>query len=321
MRSSRYNYKYRAFTSELQEIEKRYFQEVVENSRLQKIEEKLKNSIVTGKRNHFKRLKTGQAQLNMKKVKIAETNKIKELFQKQREKLEKISSQLNLIREQRRHFLEKISTKDESCKEVQARILGLEESCRKNESSLKNIFQEQKLLGGKATKLKESRETLQKKSNLAALDKLKQQIAEKNMQKAALEQLLKSSKLRYKELCGRIEESEEREKAKKSELDSLQKKEKKALALLQKLEWDSLDLTKEQELLQQRQKDLYRKQETRKNELQGLEKDLQKNKSRLKFLKESEDELSFYARGVRAVMNNYIKNPSDKGIFGRLLIL
>ncbi len=313
--------KYRAFTSELQEIEKTILFKKwwKNNSRLQKIEEKLKkNSIVIQeKETILKRLKNRTSTVkHEEKLKIAETNKIKELFQKQREKLEKISSQLNLIREQRRHFLEKISTKDESCKEVQARILGLEESCRKNESSLKNIFQEQKLLGGKATKLKESRETLQKKSNLAALDKLKQQIAEKNMQKAALEQLLKSSKLRYKELCGRIEESEEREKAKKSELDSLQKKEKKALALLQKLEWDSLDLTKEQELLQQRQKDLYRKQETRKNELQGLEKDLQKNKSRLKFLKESEDELSFYARGVRAVMNNYIKNPSDKGIFG-----
>jgi chromosome segregation protein len=312
---------YRDLSHNLKEIEKTILaKRWWDNNRLlQKINDELGKIYVTlqEKKGSLEALRNRISAIEQQEnLKLAEINEVKELYQEQKEKLEKLQGQLNLIQEQKKYSGEKTLIKEEACKEVLGRISGLEETCRKNEAELKSVLLEQEQLGDKASGLKAALEELQKKTSLTALDELRQQKAEKNLQKAALGQFLESTRLRSQELWGRINEFEEREKSKNGDLDSLQKIENEAVASLQRLKWDRLDKNKEYELLEQRRNDFYGQRKMRKDELGRLEREWQKKSTRLKYLKESEDDLSLYTSGVRAVMNDYAKDPSEKGIFG-----
>ncbi|RJX24064.1 MAG: chromosome segregation protein SMC [Dethiobacter sp.] len=312
---------YRDLSHNLKEIEKtilvkRWWEN---NCLLQKVNIEMQKIYVTlqEKKDNleaFRKRTSGiEQQENVKQVEI---NEVKELYQQQKEKLEKLQGQLTLIKEQKKYSREKKFMKEGSCKEVLGRISGLEETCRKNEAELKSVLLEQEQLGEKAAGLKAALEQLQKKTNLLARDELRQQKAEKNLQKAALEQFLESNRQRTQELWSSINEIEEREKNKNRDLDTLQKVEKEAIASLQRLKWDRLDKNKEHELLEQRRQDFYGQRKMRKDELTSLEREWQKKSARLKYLRESEDDLSLYASGVRAVMHDYLKDPSEKGIYG-----
>ena len=248
--------------------------------------------------------------------KLEEINELKELCREQKEKLEKLQGRLSLIKEQKKYAEEKILLKEESCKEVANRLSGLENTFRINEAELKYVLWEQQHLGAKASDLKALLEELGEKYTLTVLDELRKQKTEKSQRQAALGQFLESSRLRYRELCDEIEENERHKSKKKDELDSLQKAENEAHSLLQRIELDSMDRDKEHELLEQRRNELYNQKKIRKNELERLEKELQKKSVRLKYLSESEAELNLYARGVRAVINEYARDRKEQGIFG-----
>lgn len=249
-------------------------------------------------------------------LKLAEINEIKELFQEEKAKLEKLQSRVNLAAEQKKYSVEKIAIKAESAREVQGRIEGLQETCGKNEAALKGVLQEQQQLGEKASGLQVQRQKIQNKSSLAALETLRQQETENNLQKAARGQLLESIKGRCQELSEGIKENAARRKVKEAELALWQKDENALLANRQRLEWDGRDLDQERALLEQRRNEISGQKKACRDKLVNLEREWQKKSARLKYLKETEDALSLYARGVRAVMNQYARGAAEKGIYG-----
>ena len=163
------------------------------------------HDIIQGKKSNLNEFGERTSILRQREdLKLAEINEIKEHFQDQREEMEKMRGRLNLVYEQKKYSHEKNLSKDESCREVLGHISGLEETTAKNRAELESVILEQKQLGEKVASLKAEGEELQNKGSLTTLDELRQQEIEKNLQKAALGQLLESSRLQYRELCGRI---------------------------------------------------------------------------------------------------------------------
>ena len=157
-------------------------------------------------------------------------------------------------------------------------------------------------MGEKAAVLNATLRKLQEEQDLAGLKVLRKHLAEKNMEKAALQQFLKNSNRHGQELQMSLERLAEREKEKKKALAILENTEKKLCATMEKIGWEKQDQDQEYDLLEQYRAALRKQQEEQQDHNRRLEREWQKKNARLKYLQEGEEYFSLYSRGVRAVM-------------------
>ena len=318
--------KYRDLSLAHKEIEKKIILKRWWESKLlvQKMESQRERilSSFQEKESHTALLKNRVTQVEeLEKLKFEENEQLKNIFQETKELKERMQGRLNLILEQKKYALEKYSHKEEAYEEVCARISGLEKTFTENERELISVLDEQTRLGEKAASLKNDLKNLQQGKNLSNLEALRQEISHNNLQRAALEQSLELNRIRCSELLERISEFEEMHRLKMRDLDSIWKTENEAAASLQRLQMIKSERDKENTLFEHRRKDLHEQIETKRKVLGSLEKKIEKNHARLKYLKESEEGLSLYTSGVRAVMKASFQNSVLNGIHGTFVNL
>ncbi len=240
----------------------------------------------------------------------------KELRQK-KDNREKHQSRLDLIGEQKKHRAEKSLIKSESLKELQERVAGLEDTRAKNNEELENIRQEQVKLGNQAERITAELSTLQEENDISTLQQMKKQVADKDLQMAALEQSLKDNRERLREAAARIEELEALQKKQLSAMESSKEMEKELASALQRKQMEMKDREEKILRLQQRVDDKDNELQSAEKELRFLEKELEGKKTRLKYLLESEEALSYFSGGVKAIMKACSDDHSlAEGVYG-----
>ncbi len=249
-------------------------------------------------------------------TKNEEKEKLQSCYTKSKGEKESLENKLSLFRQQNKYMQEKIRVKEDSCREIDERISGLEETRKKNEAELKSVLLEQEELGEKAAHIKDRLTQLQAGRNVLNLEALRQKKTENDLKKVSLEQSLEADRLRCDELNERINELDEGIKKATEEIEKLQTVQNKIRGLLHRCALEQEDREEKSRLLKRRFQDFDERIKARKDSLNVLQKELAKKDARIKHLKESRDSFDFYASGVRAVMKASAHNPLLQGIYG-----
>jgi chromosome segregation protein len=313
--------KYRELSEQLSETEKiilfnEYF---LHKQQLEKTKKKMQNInlAMEAKQKTLTELQQKEAAACLyEEKKLAELEQKKKLLVEQKQTIEKNGHNLGLLKEQKRFLIDKKNLKEESIKELQGRIASLEETCAKNVAELGPIQEEQEALGNKASVLREKITQLKEEKDLIALEALREQVMELNLEKNTLEHFLQNNRARDSELSESIKTLETEEKKKGIQLEQLLKKRDQAIASIQRMQI----LQKEQNYQLQTSlkviEDLSTRIKERQNKISSLQGLLTKKKAHLQYLKESEKNLSLYHNGVQAVLRASSSGQALKDVFG-----
>ncbi|MGI6328518.1 MAG: chromosome segregation protein SMC [Dethiobacteria bacterium] len=249
-------------------------------------------------------------------IKSEEKEKLQSCYNSSKGRKESLENQLSLFQQQSKYMKEKIRVKEDSCREIDERISGLEETRKKNETELKSVLLEQEELGKKAAEIKDRLTQLQAERNVLNLETLRQKKTENDLKKVSLGQSLEADRLRCDELSERINELDKGIKKATEEIEKLQTVQNKIRGFLQRQEIEQEDREEKHRLLKQHFKEFEERAKARKASLDVLQKEMEKKEARIKYLKESQDSFDFYAGGVRAIMKASAHNPLLQGIYG-----
>ncbi len=247
--------------------------------------------------------------------------RVRDHFQQQKEALEALQGRVQLVRQKIQYDEEKIAYKGESLLEVQGRINGLEETVRKNKAELQAVQGEQKELGKKAALLSEQLRGLQHGNNMALLETARDELSACSQKKAALEQRIEDDERRDVEMQQQRTALEKLLQQKEEKLQEWKGREQELLAEKRQLDLEKVRLDQQAERLAgeaQAKEEALRK---KKQLLLGLNRDLEKKKSRSRYLKESEEDFSYFSYGVKSVMQWASKDPGLQGIYGPFIQL
>ena len=312
---------YRTLRDQLHAVEEKILvrQWVNNNNRRQKIEGEQQRVIQL--------LQEHGEQGNTLKSRLDQTNRQERLekekvagelvLQQENEKgVQQLESRLAVVREQESFSREKRQLKENALREVWERSAGLEKTLEENSTELDRLACEQKEQGERAGALKEKLKLLQDKQELNALEDLRRQGVQAASRLTTLKQSLEDKQMRRAEISEAMEDLRERVKKALAEREHAVAREKQNTALKERLHWEQEQWAREQSHLVKGRLNLEKKLETAGLELRVLEQEQDKKRNRARYLRESEENLSYYAGGVRAVMQAQGGNDPFSGIHG-----
>ena len=238
------------------------------------------------------------------------------LQQESDKSVQQLESKLAVVREQKSFSREKHQLKQNALREVWERITGLEKTLEQNSAELENLAREQKEQGERAENLKEKLKILQNKQELTALENLRHQAAEATSRLTTIKQAMADKQLRRTEIRESIEDLTGRVKKASQEREHVAEKEKQVGTRQERLQWEQEQWEREQSHLEAGRLDLEKKLESARAALRLMEQEQDKKNNRAKYLRESEENLSYYAGGVRAVMQAINGKAALSGIHG-----
>lgn len=299
--------RYRFLRSLLREVEEKILarQWVDNNKRRQKIQDELAR-IDEQLREQEENRKAWRSKLDdnnrqeQEKKERVETEQA--LLREHEQNVQQLERKLAVVREQKNFSLEKRRFKENAMQEVWERISGLDKTLEQNRLELQKLEQEQREQGERAATLKEKLKLLQAKQELPALESLRRQVAQAASRLVTLNQALQDKETRCVEINETMEELSGRIKKVLSDRQYILEQEKKNAVLQERLRWEEEKWVKEQSLLAKMRQELESRLERAQAELQEMEKEQEKKRNRARYLRESEENLSYYAGGVRAVM-------------------
>lgn len=248
-------------------------------------------------------LKGSLAENNSKEKGEKERLEQEQASQQEREKqLQQLESRLAVVREQKNFSLEKGRLKENALREVWERIAGLEKTLAQNRDELEQLAQEQQEHGSRAADLREKLKQLQQEQDLPALEKIRSQSAEIASRLTTLKQALEDKKTRRAELLEMMEDLNGRVETARTQQEQASAQQKENGAMLERLRWEEEQWSREQSHLAGRRSELKARLEKSRSGLEIMEREQEKKANRVRYLRESEDNFSFYAGGVKAVM-------------------
>lgn len=281
------------------------------NNKIERVQEKIREREI--KVEDFKRAIDKLA--NEEKIKQKETEDLDKVLLEHRDEMNRNENKLILIAEQEKHLEERKKLKEDSFREMEIRISGLQESCSKNELELKKVRNEQEQLASRAAFLKEELLRLQDKQEVSLKEKLLEEVSRDKLKMASLEQFRKINCQRCQELEEKIKELANRLSKKEKELEVIENVESEMLALLQRVKMEIDEKYQESKLLQNRKKEITRLIQEKREEISKIERELERKKASIQYLRESEESFAYYSKGVKAVMK-FSRDSAEEGIYG-----
>lgn len=232
-----------------------------------------------------------------------------------------LERKLAVLREQKNFSLEKRRFKENAMQEVWERISGLDKTLGQSLLELQKLEEEQTEQGNRAAAIKEELKLLQERQELAVLEKLRRQLAQAASRLVLLNQSLQDKQTRCSEINETMEELHGRMKNLAAAEGQILEQQKENLLLQERLRREEEKWLKDQSLLARSKQELETKLEQAQAELGAMEKAQEKKRNRAAYLRESEETLSYYASGVRAVMQAVSEKGAFSGIHGPLAAL
>ncbi len=312
---------YRTLRDRLHAVEEKILvrQWVDNNNRRQKIEgeQKRVNELLKEQDELRKDLKNKLDEASSQERLANEKIAMEQALEQDNEKIvQQLESRLAVVREQESFSREKRQLKENALTEVWERIAGLEKTLEQNSVELERLAREQKEQGERAGALKEKLKMLQGKLELTALEDLRRQEAQAVSRLTSLKQALEDKKLRHEEIKDAMKELTGRVKKALAEREHAAEREKQNATLKERNRWEQEQWAREQSHLVKGLLNLDKKMETARDTLQTLEQEQDKKRNRARNLRESEGNLSYYAGGVRAVMQARSGKAALSGIHG-----
>ncbi len=313
--------KYREIQSQLQERELKLFElrRVMNESSIAKVTGELERLevLLQDKKINLQNLTERLGVLVQDEARaFQEVEEKQKSFQQRRTEVEELRHTCGLVQEQKKFARERSILKEEAFQEVQLRLEGLEKTLLQNKEELQNVQKEQEYTGQKAINVQNRLKSLRSGSLLASREKLKEQLTELSSGGAVMEQSIQDNKLRCRELQERLSELQKKQENKRQEKGKWEKEEENSQGLLARLKTGQNDLEKEFQLREKYFQDLAHRCNAQKESYLRSIREMEKKNSRLKLLRENEEELTSYTGGVRAVMQASSHGSMLEGIFG-----
>ncbi len=312
---------YRALCDRLHVVEEKIMvrQWTDNNNRRQKIEGEQQriNELLQEQEEQRKTLKSALDENNRQEQLEKEKMAGEQCRQQDIEKaVQQLESRLAVVREQKKFSREKRQLKGNALKEVWERISGLEKTLEQNSLELEKLDQEQKEQGKQAGALKDKLKQLQDKQELLNLESLRRQAAQSNSRLTSVKQALEDKKKRRVEIKEGMEDLNTRLHKLLEEQEQVALREKEIATRQERLNWEQEQWSREQSHLVKGLHDLGKKLENVRSELRAMEQEQDKRVNRARHLRESEENLSYYAGGVKAVMKAQDVQKTLSGIHG-----
>lgn len=267
----------------------------------------------SGRLSYANRLEENSRQVQREKEILEAEQALLEENEKRAQQLER---SLVVVREQKNFSREKRSFKENALKEIWERTSGLDKTLKQNEDELQKLEQEQKEQGERAAALKEQLKQLQDKGGLAALESLRRQLAVTTSRLATLDQFIVEKERHCLEIRETVDDLQERIKKITAERDLSREKKEQNAALQERLRWDEARCAGEKSALTKGYGELAQKAEGFHVVLQDLEKERESKRTRIGYLRENVENLSYYGGGVKAVMQARTGKEALSGIYG-----
>jgi len=252
---------------------------------------------------------------------VKDLEKAREHFQKHKEEIDTLQNQVFLLREKIKHAGELRAYKEESLEEVQGRMAGLGDTLRENEGQLLAVQEEQEALSKRVDFLTARLEKAREAEHLELLEAARTSLSEHNQEIALCKQRIEDDRQRAREnrqkrtaVAHGIEEKEQR-------LRSLQGQKTAGLAARKRLQEERATLEQHGQHLDSSVEKVQATVGKKRQLVHDLHREMENKKARYKYLKESDEDFSYFQHGVKAVMQWAQGATTVEGIYGPFIQL
>ncbi len=237
-------------------------------------------------------------------------------FQKQKEKFDALQGQVFLLREKKKHAGELLAYKEESLEEVQGRMVGLRDTVQENEGQLLLVQKEQETLSERVAFLTARLEKAQDAGHLDLLEQARGSLSTHTRDMALIKQKIEDDRQRDEENRQKrtavVRGIEEKERG----LQDLQENKAAGLAAKKRLQEEKAALEENRQYLDSTRDEIQAAVGKKRQRVNDLHRELENKKARFKYIKEGEEDFSYFQHGVKAVMQWAQGTSPIEGIYG-----